>query len=232
MAMKRRARGSSAGLRALRFRALDSPVLYRPGTTDISVAWELFQGEEYACTRPWDFHTVVDCGANVGMFLAFAVMKTGGRLHRYVGVEADRAAFTTLERQASALGVVLRSCLLNAAAWERDGVVSFDDQGPSWARHVSDSGGTRVHALSVSSILDAAGLEQCDLLKLDIEGAERAVLPQMREWGPRVRTVVAELHDHLDYPWFAAIADDAGFEPFPPGRLFRSHPGAVRRDVR
>jgi hypothetical protein len=42
---------------------------------------------------------------------------------------------------------------------------------------------------------------------------------------------VAELHDGLDYAWFAGIAESAGFEPFPPGELFRAHPGAIRRDV-
>jgi hypothetical protein len=83
--------------------------------------------------------------------------------------------------------------------------------------------------MTIESILDAAGLEECDLLKLDIEGGERTVLPRMKVWGPRVRTVVVELHDGLDYAWFAGIARGAGFQPFPPGELFRAHPGAIRQ---
>jgi hypothetical protein len=81
-AMKGTASRTGEQVRPLHLRALDHPVLYRPGTTDISVAWELFQQEEYACTRPWDFATVVDCGANVGMFMAYVVMKMNGRLSR------------------------------------------------------------------------------------------------------------------------------------------------------
>ena|ERR1700741_2804127 len=227
-AMKLKGRGAEA-VKPLRFRALRSPVLCRDGTTDISVAWELFRGQEYACARGWDFPRVLDCGANVGLFLAFASMKLGGKLHRYVGVEADRAAFEMLQRQASALGLAPRSRLLHAAAWCRDGEVLFDDRGPSWGRHVSDTGPTRVRALGIGSILDAAGLEECDLLKLDIEGGERVVLPEIRAWGPRVRTLVAELHDDLDYAWFASIVDAAGFEPHAPGTLFRAHPSATRR---
>ena len=231
-AMKKRTSRGAADVQQLRLRAVGAPILYRPGTTDVSVAWELFHLREYDCAREWDFETVVDCGANVGMFLAFAVMKGGPSLRRYVGVEADGAAFGVLERQAVGMAVQGRSVLLQAAAWHADGEVRFDDRGPSWARHVSEDGETRVRAMTIESILDAAGLEQCDLLKLDIEGGERTVLPGMRSWGPRVRSVVAELHDGLDYRWFAAVADDAGFEPFPPGALFRAHPGAIRRGPR
>jgi FkbM family methyltransferase len=230
-AMKGRAPHSAESVLPLRLRGLDTPVLYRAGTTDISVVWELFQQQEYECTRGWNFPRVVDCGANVGMFMAFAMMKMDSRLERYVGVEADRAAFEMLERQTTALRLTDKARLLHAAAWQDDGEVSFDDHGPSWARHVSKSGATRVRALSIDSILDAAELAECDLLKLDIEGGERFVLPQMKVWGPRVRTVVAELHHELDYTWFATIARGAGFEPFAPGKLFRAHPSAVRGDV-
>ncbi|HVS18154.1 MAG TPA: FkbM family methyltransferase [Planctomycetota bacterium] len=216
-------------VRQLHFRAPESPIFYRSGTTDLSVAWEVFRLGEYECTRGWDFPTVVDCGANVGMFLAFAVMKLNGRLRRYVGVEADRSAFGMLQLQADAAGIRERSVLLQAAAWESDGEVSFDDHGPSWGRQVSAEGTVRVRAMTIDSILDAAGLEQCDLLKLDIEGGERAVLAGIRTWGPRVRALVAELHDGLDYAWFADLVESAGFQPYPPGELFRSHPGAIRR---
>lgn len=227
--MKQRGEARASGVQMLRFRALEAPILYRPGTSDVSVAWELFHGREYECTRAWDFATVVDCGANVGMFLAFVVMKMGGRLRRYVGVEADQAAFGLLELQAIAQATQSKSLLLQVAAWEHDGEVRFDDRGPSWGRHVSSGGAAHVRAMTIESILDAAGLEECDLLKLDIEGGERMVLARMQSWGPRVRMVVAELHGGLDYAWFAGIAEGAGFEPFPPGKLFRAHPAAIRR---
>ena len=230
-AMKRRGQAGTEDVERLRFRAFETPILYRPGTTDVSVAWELFHRREYDCTRAWDFPTVVDCGANVGMFLVFVVMKMGARLHRYVGVEADRVSFGMLELQTTTADIRSKSVLLHAAAWEHDGEVRFDDRGPSWGRQVSADGTARVRAMTIESILDAAGLEECDLLKMDIEGGERTVLARMKSWGPRVRRVVAELHGDLDYAWFAGIADRAGFEPFPPGELFRAHPGAIRRDV-
>lgn len=230
--MKLRREHDAGTVHRLHLRATEAPIVYRPGTSDLSVVWEIFRSGEYECTSGWEFDTVVDCGANVGVFLAFAVMKRGDGLRRYVGVEADRSAFEVLQLQAQAVDLGQRGVLLQAAAWGCDGEVGFEDSGPSWGRQVSPSGAVRTRAMTVESILDAAGLEGCDLLKLDIEGGEREVLERIGSWGPRVRVVVAELHDGLDYAWFAGLARGAGFQPYPPGGLFRTHPAAVRRTAR
>ena len=60
-----------------------------------------------------------------GMFLAFVAMKMGSRLHRYVGVEADRAAFATAERPGHrAADPRLGARCSAAAVWQHDGEVS------------------------------------------------------------------------------------------------------------
>ena len=87
--------------------------------------------------------------------------------------------------------------------------------------------------MSIGTMLDRAGLDEVDLLKLDIEGGEAAVLGAWPSWSRRVRCLVAELHQvdaPLDYPWFADRAREGGFTPFPAGALFRGHPAAVRDD--
>ncbi len=214
----------------LNLRGLARPVVFRPNTTDIPVAWELFRNAEYA-TPTWPFRTVVDCGANCGMFLAWALWRSGGQLERYVGVEADADSFRTLQHQADSLAIDERAVLINAAIWEHDGSVAFDESGPSWGHHVGTrAGGRAVRAMALESILDEAGLAECDLLKLDIEGGERRVLPAvMATCSERVNALVAELHDGLTYDWFAHIVERAGFIAAPPGTLFHSHPGAIRK---
>src|SRR5882672_1156404 len=115
LAMKGRLRVGGEELRSLRFRSLKHPIVYRPGTTDISVAWELFRGSEYAVRGSWPFRTVLDCGANVGMFLAWLMSTT--QLEHYVGVEADQASFEILERQIRSLKVGFQYSLVRAAVW-------------------------------------------------------------------------------------------------------------------
>ncbi len=217
----------------LRLRGLPGPLSYRPGSTDLLVVWELFRTREYDVTANgrFPFRSVLDGGASGGYFLAWLLQRTRGRLEHYIGVEADRESFAALERQAQAFGVDERCSLVHGAVWERDGVVPFDDRGPSWGRKVQSGGRASVRSLSVGSILDLAGHTHIDLLKLDIEGGERAVL-ESRGWNTRVGAVVAELHDGLDYAWFSRTMRMQGFIPVRPGGLFRTHPGAVRRGSR
>lgn len=215
----------------LRLRGLERPVVYRPGSTDLLVAWELFRNDEYDVAGEWPFRVVLDGGANSGFFLAWLLRRSQGELERYVGVEADGASFGALERQALTLGVRARSTLLHAAVWKRDEDVHFDDRGPSWGRRVDATGGTRVRGLSIGSILDEAMLERCDLLKLDIEGGEKDVL-ESSGWSERVDAIVAELHGGLDYAWFSRTVHEHAFVPVPAGKLFRAHPGAIRRGSR
>lgn len=227
LAMK--GRSNASGLGELRIRGLDHPVRFRPGTTDIPVAWELFHNAEYECD-PWPFRTVVDCGANVGMFLAW--LKRRGGIDRYIGVEADADSFKVLETQLAAMQLAGRGSIYNAAIWDRNGEVNFDIDHQSWGRHVStDDKGVPVRAMTLDAIMDEAGVASCDLLKLDIEGGEARVLPYVVEHcAHRVETIVAELHGELDYRWFSSVVAEADFISFPPGSLFKEHPGAVRRD--
>lgn len=213
----------------LRLKGLDHTVLFRPETTDIPVLWELFHTREYEFTEGWPFKTVVDCGANVGMFLAWVVRQSRYGTNRYVGVEPDEDAFRVLSKQVLSLGVQKETTLFRAAVWDRVGSVGFNADGPSWSHHVVDGDGPKVRAMTLGAILDEARLDSCDLLKLDIEGGERQVLGALADHAHRIGTLVAELHGGLDYHWFAATVERAGFLAAPPGRLFNLHPGAVRK---
>jgi hypothetical protein len=52
----------------------------------------------------------------------------------------------------------------------------------------------QVDARRVPQILDELGWEVLDLLKMDIEGAERDVLADAGDWLNRVRHIVLEVH--------------------------------------
>lgn len=212
----------------LRLRGLDAPIVYRPGATDVPVVWELFYGREYECTAGWPFRTVIDCGANVGLFLAWAMREAGGRLEHYVGVEPDPSSFATLALQLDAMKLHGKAKLFQAAVWDKDGSVSFDDDGPSWGHTVRETGTRQVRACSMTTILDEAGIERADLVKIDIEGGERTVLETLGTWADRVDAIVVELHDGLDDEWFASKVCPHGFHAYATGKLFRDHPSAVR----
>ena len=61
-------------------------------------------------------------------------------------------------------------------------------------RGVSDSIGTEVLALPMSKIMEDLHIFHIDLLKMDIEGAEKAVLRDAAAWLPKMRVLIVELH--------------------------------------
>lgn len=217
----------------VQLRSIGRPLLVRRNSTDVRVIWEIFHAREYVAPALRGISTVVDCGANSGMFLAFLLSRGiigGAGLREYVGVEPDADSFAFLESQVRAMGVEDRATLIRAAASDRDGVVRFDDTVESWGRRISDTGRAEVSALSIASILDRANLAQADLLKLDVEGAEARVLPTIGAWAPRIRCLVCELHDGLDFDWFSSMVSPHGYRAFRPGELFTAHPSAARLD--
>jgi FkbM family methyltransferase len=215
----------------VRFRFFDNPVVLRCGTTDIWAAWDLLYDAEYRPVVPLPCRTVVDCGANVGIFLVSLLKHNAAELQRYVGVEPDQASFGLLERQVRLFDVHDRVDLLNVAVYDRDTTLCFDDTGPNWEHRLSPAGSKRVRALSLPALLDSVGLEECDLLKVDIEGAEKELFESIGAWKARVKAIVCELHNNVTYSWFADLMQAAGFNPYRAGGLFHRLPGAIRADL-
>ncbi len=215
-------------------RCVDGPLLVRPNSTDRKVIREIFAEGEYRPVHGWTYRTVLDCGANGGLFAVYAQSQAKGILQAYIGVEPDPESFELLTAMIRVRGMQPMSTLWQVAVAGVDGSSTFDTRGDSWQHRLSDQGQLRVQTLSINSLLDQTGLHEVDLLKLDIEGGEKEVLESWPTWRNRVRCVVVELHDvwdHLDFDWFASLARASGFTPMPPGALFRRLPSAIRDDV-
>jgi FkbM family methyltransferase len=218
----------------LNLRCANGPLLVRPRTTDIEVIREVFRFGEYHALRGWIFTSILDCGANCGIFAAYAQSQAGSALRAYVGVEPDPDSFAVLRDVIRLRGMREVSSLIQAAVSDKDGTAAFDSSGESWSHRLAAAGGLVVETLTVGSLLDRAGLDEVDLLKLDIEGGEKEVLEAISSWAHRVKFVVVELHTidfPMDYEWFAATVRSAGFTPMPKGSLFFGLPCAVRDDV-
>lgn len=51
--------------------------------------------------------------------------------------------------------------------------------------------------VSLPDLLTRYGIDRIDLLKIDIEGAEREIFSDSAPWIARVGAIATELHDHL-----------------------------------
>lgn len=143
-------------------------------------------GYDFAC--PEHAPLILDCGGNVG--LSVVRFKQCYPRSRIVVYEADPAVAEVLQANVSALN--LQDVDVRAAAvWREAGTVSFEAEGADGGR-VGAGAGRTVPALRLADEIS----DPVALLKLDIEGAEFAVLQDLCESGGmrQVQRVVCEVH--------------------------------------
>jgi FkbM family methyltransferase len=138
---------------------------------------------------------VVDLGAHIGLFSLFVLRSFPSAIIH--SVEASRDTYDIL-RLNSTINERPAWHVHWAAMWSQDGEVPFvDDQKASTGHHVALSGSpapARVPALSLATLLRERVGSDVDLLKVDIEGAEEAVLCEEPALLQSVEAVTAELH--------------------------------------
>ena len=138
---------------------------------------------------------IVDLGANVGAFSARCLS-----LWPHASVVAVEAAADTFE-------VLARNrrrsptrdwTVVRGAVCSEDGTVAFEAAEQSTgSKVVSVDGATNVvsvPAMRLRTLLERHGDGPVDLLKMDIEGAEEAVLEDVPEVLDRIGTLIVEIH--------------------------------------
>lgn len=154
---------------------------------------------------PGEGDVVVDLGAGFGdeALIFSELVEPSGRV---IAVEAHPATFACLEetvRRSGAGNVIGVQCAVS----DRDGFLNISDSAVHVANSVLLEGGlVPVPARSLDSLSDEFKIDRIDLLKVNIEGAEREVVRGMARIAPRIRNIVVECHDF--------VADAGGSDRF------------------
>jgi FkbM family methyltransferase len=143
---------------------------------------------------------VVDLGANIGIYSLYAA-------HTYrnasvYSVEPDEINFAQLQANIAANGLEGKVHAIRAAVAPEDGELTFYLHPTSSAAHslVKKSPDfVKITALTLNSVFENFRIDRCDILKMDIEGAEYEVLFQCNpDLLKRVDHLFVEYHDGLD----------------------------------
>jgi len=162
---------------------------------DVDVYRQVMLDAEYEFQLSAEPKTIVDAGAHIGLAsLWFANRYPDATI---IAIELEPANYEMLRRNTAHCPNVHA---VHAALWAKDEPVHLTDPGRgSWGFVASTNGsGQPVPAVTIAGLMETFGLERIDLLKLDIEGAERDVLTESGAWLPHVEAVVAELHDSIN----------------------------------
>lgn len=194
-----------------KFKKFNHPFFLRLGTSDAEIYRDVVIGREYDQPLTFSPRTIVDVGANCGMTSLFYA-------NRYprayiVAVEAEASNYTALVKNTRAYPNIRA---IHAALWHREGQVEVFPPWPrwkgwgKWGFRVREGNGCR--AITLPTLMREVGIDQIDILKVDVEGAEREIFSNC-DWIDKVRLLAIELHDR-DTPGCseAVNAVTSGFE--------------------
>lgn len=155
-------------------------------------------------------YTIIDGGANIGITsLYFAARYPHAKIY---SVEPLPQNFTLLEANVKHETRIkpLYGCITGTS----QKTVQFTTGHPTWGNCIGEVGIT-VPAFTVEELCRTEGINQVDLLKLDIEGAEEQVFAN-GNFLDRVQHIVIELHNDYDFRRFQKDIEAFGFEAHPP----------------
>jgi FkbM family methyltransferase len=198
----------------LRVRSLGgAPIRCRSSTADVFTFKAVFLHEFHLPPRPLGPEPVIlDLGSNIGLTVAHLA-------HTFpeatvIGVEMDPANFALARENTARYGDRVR--LLRAAVWTEDGVISYggDRSDGFQVSGAARDGADRNHtapAVRVDTLLDRHGISTADYVKMDVEGAEAAILAAAPAWLDRVRSLKVEVHPPATVESVSALLRERGF---------------------
>jgi FkbM family methyltransferase len=137
---------------------------------------------------------IVDVGAHIGMSSIYFALKYPAA--RIIAIEPQPANFQALVSNTAPYKQIFP---IQAALWRDDGEVNLTRSTvhPKGAFCISGTGDQRVRSVTMRTLMREAGVDSIDLLKMDIEGAEKEVFAGC-DWLDKVRVLAIELHDRVN----------------------------------
>jgi FkbM family methyltransferase len=190
---------------------IPEPILIRGGTTDRPTFLQVFTRMQYEVELGFVPKTIIDAGANVGYAAIYFLSRYPDA--RVVAVEPETSNVELARRNTQSYPNVE---VVQAALWSHRTHLRIEDPGEGhWAfqvRETDDEGG--IAAITVEDCAEYIDADVIDILKLDIEGAEVAVLGEPRKWLDRVNVLIIELHDRFQPGCEAALEEMMAGQPF------------------
>lgn len=168
----------------------------RSNTTDILMVNDVFINREYSfefCKEP---QVIIDAGANIGATSVYFAEKFPQAT--IIAIEPDKENFQLLQKNTEFYKNVYS---VEGALWFTDSKLSISNPlNAECAYRVSEIesilSNSIVNAYSIDSVCKKFNLEKIDILKLDIEGAEKELFSNFPEkWLSKTNCIIVELHD-------------------------------------
>jgi FkbM family methyltransferase len=180
---------------------LKAAIVLRVPSADFATYRQIFDRREYDFAVSNPPRTIVDAGAHIGLASVWFANRFPDA--RIVAVEPDAENFELLRHNAAAYPQIEP---VQAALWSVETELDLVDPGlGTWGFMTSPVGDPsppgehrqRVRALTIDALMREHRLDHIDVLKLDVEGAEREVFTAAGPWLEGTDLLIVELHERL-----------------------------------
>jgi FkbM family methyltransferase len=179
---------------------MKSPIFLRIPSSDFLTYWQVFVDKEYKVKINREPRVIVDAGANIGLAsIYFATLFPNSTI---TALEPENSNFEILKQNTAPYKNIVT---MHAALWNENRRINIVDPGLGYSGFMTESGsenhkklGELVHCIegmTIDRIMEKQGIEYIDLLKMDIEGAEREVFLTSSTWIQNVGSLIVELHE-------------------------------------
>lgn len=175
-----------------------APMFLRPNTSDAPTFEKIFMDSEYDLSfLNLNPKLIIDGGSNVGYATIFFAKRYPNA--RIISVEPEGSNFRLLVQNTQPYPNVTR---IKAALWNRKAFLKIENlRDEKYAFRVTETVQMNSHTIRSITMMDLLSIfriKHVDILKLDIEGAEKELFESnYKAWLDRVDVIVIELHDRL-----------------------------------
>ena len=203
--------GAGETHRRIHLKGFRYPVQFRPNATDAHVLIQNLVREEYGRFR-FDEppKTIVDAGAYIGDVSIYFLERFSNC--QVIALEPDTESFLLASKNLTAFAD--RVTLFNQGLWCVDTALTLSGALTGATVTKADAGCKAVDCVSMTTLLNHCSVNQVDLVKLDIEGAEQQVLLNANDWLERTDRLIVEFHGNEIRDPCVRLLEERGFDWF------------------
>jgi FkbM family methyltransferase len=200
------------------FKKIGKKLTIRDGNSDIRVFKQIFIDEVYNFfPDQFEPKIIIDAGANVGFSPIW--FKRMFPKSKVLAIEPEKENFKVLSKNIS--GIQGITALENALWFEQTSLTISNPSSDSWGFRLNTADScneNRIETITIQNLITKYSIDQIDLLKIDIEGAEYELFKYESDtWLPYVKMIMIEVHNQYK-PGCSSLIDSVvlplGFSKF------------------
>jgi FkbM family methyltransferase len=173
------------------------PFQMRNNPYDYATFEEVLLRKTYNIELGFTPHFIIDGGGNIGLTAAFFASKFPDA--RIVSLEPDEENFKLLSKNTKPYANI---SALQKGVWHRQTHLMVKDVGLGnnglTVEETATPSASSIEAINIAQLMQEYNQAVIDVLKLDVEGAEKEIFSSgYEQWLPKTRVLIIELHDHM-----------------------------------